>query len=109
MENEGPPIPRKGVQRTAGGGNDDMVQGEDETASPSDNSVGAAIGGRRQTPSFNPERHLLVEDEPDALDAFLDAATTEGVPVSIPVKRVIVESCQVRVVALRPQPPAPPC
>ena len=28
-ENAGPPIPRKGVQRTARGGNDDMVQGED--------------------------------------------------------------------------------
>ena len=84
MENEGPPIPRKGVLRTAGGGNDDMVQGEDETASPSDKSVGAAIGRRRQTPSFDPERHLLVEDEPDALDALLDVARTGGVPVSIP-------------------------
>jgi hypothetical protein len=83
MENEGPPIPRKGGLRAARGRNDDMVQGEDETASPSDKSVGAAIGGRRPTPSFDPERHLLVEDEPDALDAFLDAATTEGVPVSI--------------------------
>jgi hypothetical protein len=83
-ENAGPPIPRKGVQRAAGGGNDDMVQGETETASPSDKSVGAAIGGRRQTPSFDPGRHLLVEDEPDALDAFLDGATPDGVPVSIP-------------------------
>ena len=79
-ESEGPPIPRKGVQRTAGGGNDDMVQGEDETASPSDKSVGAAIGGRRQTPSFDPERHLLVEDEPDALDALLDVARTGEFP-----------------------------
>jgi len=84
MENAGPPIPRKGVQRTARGGNEDMVQGEDETASPSDRSVGAATGGRRQTPSFDPERHLLVEDEPDALDALLDVARTGGVPVSIP-------------------------
>jgi hypothetical protein len=83
-ENAGPPIPRKGAQRTADGGNDDMVQGEDDTVSPSDKSGGAGTGGGRQTPSFDPERHLLVEDEPDALDALLGAATTEGVPVSIP-------------------------
>lgn len=83
-ENAEPPIPRKGAQRTADGGNDDMVQGEDETASPSDKSLGAANGGRRQAPSFDPERHLLVEDEPDALDALLDAGTTNGRPVRLP-------------------------
>jgi hypothetical protein len=83
-EDAGPPIPRKGVQRSARGGNDDVVQDEDETASPSDESGGAGTGGGRQAASFDSERHLLVEDEPDALDALLSAATTEGVPVSIP-------------------------
>ena len=82
-ENEGQPIPQKGGLRAARGGNDDQVQGDVETGSPSKNSLGTAVGGRRQTPSFDPERHLLVELEPDALDAILDAGTTQGGPVSI--------------------------
>ena len=83
-EDAGPPIPRESVQRTAGGGNDDVVQGETETASPSDKSVGAAIGGRRQTPSFDPERHLLVRLKPPVLRRIADVGTAQGEPVTFP-------------------------
>ncbi len=89
MEDEALPIPQKGGQRAACGGTNDQVQGEGETESPSDSSLGAAIGGRRQMPCFDPERHLLVEDEPDALDAILEAGTEQGAPVRVPLTIIV--------------------
>jgi hypothetical protein len=88
MEDEALAIPQKGGQRAARGGNDDQVQGEGETESPSDRSLGAAIGGR-QMPNFDPERHLLVEDEPDALGAILEAGTERGAPVRVPLTIIV--------------------
>jgi hypothetical protein len=66
------------------GSNDDKVQGEVETDSPPRNSLATAAGGRRRVPSFDPQIHLLVEHEPDALEATLDVATTRGRPVRLP-------------------------
>ena len=34
-------------------------------------------------PSFDPERHLIVELEPDALEAILAAGSTQGGPVTV--------------------------
>jgi hypothetical protein len=85
-EGRRPLVPRKAALRAARGGNDDKVQGDVETESPSENSRGAAIDGRRHMPPLDPERHLIVELEPDALDAILDAATTQGGPVTVDLK-----------------------
>lgn len=76
--------PQKGGLLASRGSNDDKVQGEVETDSPPRNSLATAAGGRRPVPSFDPQIHLLVEHEPDALDATLDVATTRGRPVRVP-------------------------
>jgi hypothetical protein len=60
---------RKAGVRAARGGNDDKIQGDLEMESLSENTRGAAIDGCRQ--SFDPERHLVVELEPDELDVIL--------------------------------------
>ncbi len=59
-EDERPLIPRKAGLRAARGGNADKVQSE----------------------SFDLERCLIVELEPDALEAILDAGTTQEGPVT---------------------------
>ncbi len=81
-----PLTPRKGGLRAARGGNDDKVQGDVETESPSKNSLGTAVGGLRRMPSFDPERDLIVELERDELEAILDAGTRQGGPVSVGLK-----------------------
>jgi hypothetical protein len=78
----GSPIPRKGRLRAARGGNYDMVQGDVETESLSENTRGA--NGRRQ--SFDPERHLPVELEPDELATILAAGTARGGRVTFELK-----------------------
>ena len=78
-EEERPLSLQKGGLRVSRGGDDDKVQGapiDVETGSPSENSLGTAVGSRRRMPSFDPERSLIVEVEPDALEAILDAGTT---------------------------------
>jgi hypothetical protein len=69
---------RKAGARAARGGNDDKIQGDLETESLSENTRGAAIGSPRPTTSFDPERHLIVELEPDDLEAILTAGTAQG-------------------------------
>ncbi len=85
VETEGrrPPIRRKVGLRAVRGANDDKVQGDVETESSSANSRRAAIGSRRYMPSFDPERHLLVELERGALDAILAAGSTQEGPVTL--------------------------
>jgi hypothetical protein len=73
-----PLAPRKAATRAARGGNDDKIQGYVETESPSGNSRGAAIDGRRHIPPFDPERHLIVELDPDEREAILSAGTARG-------------------------------
>jgi hypothetical protein len=73
-----PLAPRKAGLLAARGGNDDKIQGEVETESLSESSRGAAIDGRRHMPPFDPERHLIVELEPDELEAILTAGTAQG-------------------------------
>jgi hypothetical protein len=68
----------KGRRRAARGGNDDKIQGEVEMASSSENSRGAGIDNGRPTTSFDPERHLIVELEPDEREAILSAGTERG-------------------------------
>lgn len=85
-EGQRPPIPRKAGLRAARGGNDDKVQGDVETESPPKNSRGAAIGSRRPITSFDPERCLSVELEPDELEAILTTGTARGGPVTFQLK-----------------------
>ncbi len=82
-EVERPLTPRKGGLRAARGRNDDEVQGDVETESTDENSLGTSVGGRWHMPRFDPERCPIVELEPDALEAILDAGTTQGEPVSV--------------------------
>ena len=55
--------------------NDDKVQGDVETESSSANSRGLS---RRPIPSFDPERCLIVELEPDEIETIRDAGTRQG-------------------------------
>jgi hypothetical protein len=76
----------KGRRRAARGWNDDQVQSEVETSSPSENNRGAAIDGGRHMPVFDPERHLIVELEPDELEVILTAGTAQGASVPFQLK-----------------------
>ena len=82
-ETEGrrPPIRRKVGLRAVRGANDDKVQGDVETESPSESSRGVAIDE-----SFDPERHLIVELEPDELETIRTAGSTRGGPVTFQLK-----------------------
>lgn len=82
LEHEGQPMSRRGERRAARAGNDDGAQGEGETKLPSQRRPGAANGSCLRLPS-DPERHLLVEHEPEELQAVLAAGATEGAPVSV--------------------------
>ncbi len=82
-EGQRPLAPRKVGLRAVRGGNDDKVQGDVEAESPSENSRRAAIDGRRHIPSLDPERHLIVELEPEELEEILTAGSTRGGPVTL--------------------------
>ena len=88
-DNHRPLIPRKDALRAARGAKDDQVQSDVEAESTSENGHGIAIGGRRHVPLFDPERHLLVEHEPEALKAILAGGTARGACVRVPLTVIV--------------------